>query len=126
MLLGFVKNKEVQKFVSSMDSIDRDVCASCLGGKTIAIEVIRRIKSDSNNGIQLPLFLITEIEKFSFRNYYREFKKLSREKTISIKRKILVTNDKKIYIQAEMAIIKLQATMILGNGKLFGKKMKCH
>lgn len=99
VLLDFVKNKEVQKFVSSMDSIDRDVYASCLSGKTIAIDIIR--KNDSNYGIQLPQFRISELEKFSFRKFYQAFENLSGEKIVSNERETVVTNDKKIYSTRE-------------------------
>lgn len=42
VLLKFVKNKEVQKFVSGMDYLERDIYASCINNRTIDMEVIKK------------------------------------------------------------------------------------
>lgn len=85
ILLKFVKNKEVQKFVSSMDYLDRDIYASCINDRTIDIEVMKKA-SNSNIGISLPRFDISEIENFSSHMFYQLFEKLSSEKEIKIKK----------------------------------------
>ena len=85
ILLKFVKNKEVQKFVSGMDYLDRDIYASCINDRTIDIEVMKKA-SNSNIGISLPRFDISEIENFSSHMFYQLFEKLSSEKEIKIKK----------------------------------------
>ncbi len=85
VLLKFVKNKEVQKFVSGMDYLDRDIYASCLNGKTIDLEVMKK-KSNSNIGIRLPQFSISAIKNFSSHEFYQAFEKLSCENDIKMKK----------------------------------------
>ncbi len=85
VLLKFVKNKEVQKFVSGMNYLDRDIYASCLNGRTIDLEVMKK-KSNSNIGIRLPQFSISEIENFSSHEFYQLFEKLSCERDIKMKK----------------------------------------
>ena len=85
VLLKFVKNKEVQKFVSGMDYLERDIYASCINNRTIDMEVIKK-KSNSNIGINLTQFGISEIEQFSSYRFYQDFERLSQEKDLKIKK----------------------------------------
>ena len=99
VLLNFVKNTEVQKFVAEMDYLNRDVFVSCLNGQKIAIEILK--KNDvSSFGIPLSQFKISEIEQFSSCKFYQKFEKQLKT-IVSDKPDTVITNDKKIYSARE-------------------------